>query len=243
MKEGEAAAPQPAGWESGQSQVLSRPPLTCGGHNTVHRAGTTPFSHPMAMLGSSRIPPHSFLVQVVTHRHVRSPRVAVSCDRAWSSHWLTLLPCKHGLDHGMAFQLRTDFSWGSSGRLWLCNKQVILLYTASSKLILPSVYRHHVWEGQFKQWGILRGKKFLRLSKLRSWIKKGKATQGCKRWASALMPWKAGDEDSIVRRLWSRCSLLRCWAHRGSLLQMCVPNTLSFQVKYNHNIHLGVSLS
>lgn len=84
------------------------------------------------------------------------------------------------------FQLISDSSWGSSGRLWLCNKQVILLYTASYKLILPSVYKDHVWEGEFKWWGILRGKKFLWLLELRLQVKKGKATQGCRRWASAL---------------------------------------------------------
>jgi len=32
-----------------------------------------------------------------------------------------------------------------------------------------------------------------------------------------------GTEDSIVGRLLSRYSLLRRWAHRGSLLQTCAP--------------------
>jgi len=57
--------------------------------------------------------------------------------------------------------------------------------------------------------------------------------QTCIRPAKSLkkvMPWKAGAEDSIVRGLLSRYSLLRRRAHGGSLLQTCVPNTLSFQV-------------
>ena len=56
--------------------------------------------------------------------------------------------------------------------------------------------------------------------------------------ADTLMPWKAGAADSIVGGLWSRDSLLRRRAHRGSLLQTGTPNTPSFQVKYNHNTHL-----
>jgi len=52
------------------------------------------------------------------------------------------------------------------------------------------------------------------------------------------MPWKARIKDSIFGRLLSRDSLLRRRAHGGSLLQTCAPNTLSFQVKYSHNIHI-----
>ena len=54
-----------------------------------------------------------------------------------------------------------------------------------------------------------------------------------------VIPWKAGVEDLIVGRLLSRYSLLRHRAPGRSLLQMCVPNTLSFQVKCNHNIHIN----
>lgn len=130
---------QPLSRVDRQSQVLSRPPLTVAEHSTMHRAGTTPFSHPMAMQTSSSCLPCSPVVQVVTHQHMHSPQVPVPCKRPWPRHWLALLPCKHRLEHGTAFQLISVFSWGSSGRLWLCNKQVISLHTASYKLILPSV--------------------------------------------------------------------------------------------------------
>ena len=54
-----------------------------------------------------------------------------------------------------------------------------------------------------------------------------------------VMLWTAGTEDSIVGRLLSRYSLLLRRAHGGYLLQTCVPNMLSFKVKYNYNVHIN----
>ena len=45
-----------------------------------------------------------------------------------------------------------------------------------------------------------------------------------------MMPWKAGIEDSIVGRLLSRYSSLRCRAHGGSLLQTCALKRHSYWV-------------
>lgn len=146
------------------------------------------------------------------------------CERARPRHRLTLLPHKHRLDHGTAFQLISGVSQGSSGRLWLCNKQVILLYTASYKLILLSVCRDNVWEGEFKRWGILGGTKFLWLLKLRSQIKKGKATQSSRRWASALGNICMGEQEGAWTGLRSFIFFSLLFEERKMVLSYTMPS-------------------
>lgn len=109
----EAAAPEQGRRASGQSQVLSRCPLTVVGHSAMHRAGTTPCSHPMAMQGSSHCPPRSPSVWVVTHHCPGSPQVPVPCERAWPRRQLTLLPRKQVLDHCVS-----AYKWFFMGILW-----------------------------------------------------------------------------------------------------------------------------
>jgi len=53
-------------------------------------------------------------------------------------------------------------------------------------------------------------------------------------WAVTIL--RSGRNLTVQCIVLSRYSLLRRWAHGGSLVQMCVPNTLSFQVKYNYNM-------
>ena len=64
------------------------------------------------------------------------------------------------------------------------------------------------------------------------------ATMPLVRASRLLMLWKDGGEDSVIGRLLSKCYLLWRRANGGSLLQTCTPNTVSFQVKYNQNIHI-----